>query len=148
MAINDAGRQLIRNAEGRRFNAYTDSAGVWTIGYGHTGNVKSGDAITDSQAEAFLTSDLDKAEGDVLSLVTVALTENQKAALTSFVFNLGKGSLQGSTLLSLLNKGDYAGAAGEFGRWVKATNAKTGEKETLPGLVTRRAAEAALFRQA
>jgi lysozyme len=73
-------------------------------------------------------------------LVTAPLSDGQFAALASFAFNLGGGNLAKSTLLKKLNAGDYAGAAEEFGRWVKSGG------QTLPGLVARRAAETALFK--
>ncbi len=72
-------------------------------------------------------------------MVKVPLTANQLGALTSFAYNLGSGALASSTLLKLLNAGDYAGAAAQFARWNKARG------KTLAGLTKRRAAEAALF---
>ena len=59
--------------------------------------------------------------------------------MVSFVYNLGAKAFSGSTLLLKLNRGDYDGAAGEFGRWVR------GGGKVLPGLVARRADECALF---
>jgi len=130
---------LVKHFEGLRLQAYLCPAGVPTIGYGHTAGVALGQTITAAQAEQFLAQDLTAAAGQVDKLVTVALNPQQRGALASFVFNLGAGNLKSSTLLKLLNGGDYAGAAGEFGKWVKAAG------KTLPGLVARRAAEAALF---
>jgi lysozyme len=124
--------------------AYRCPAGVWTIGFGHTGrDVKDGMTCTVAQAYAWLAADLDSAARAVDNLVTVPLSANQRGALASFVFNLGPNALRGSTLRRKLNAGDYAGAAAEFKKWVKAT--VDGRVVTLDGLVTRRAAEAALF---
>ncbi len=134
---------LVKHFEGLYLNAYLCPAGVPTIGYGHTAGVKMGQTITAADADAFLQADLTAAAAQVDKLVKVALNPQQRGALASFVFNLGAGSLQSSTLLVLLNKGDYAGAAGQFGRWVYAT--VNGVKTQLPGLVKRRAAEADLF---
>ena len=134
---------LVKHAEGLYLKAYRCPAGVITIGYGHTAGVTMGQAITAAQAEAFLAADLAAAARDVDRLVKVPLTPQQRGALASFVFNLGAGSLAESTLLKLLNKGDCAGAAGQFGSWVKAT--VNGVKTTLTGLVARRAAERDLF---
>ncbi|MBP2295927.1 lysozyme [Azospirillum rugosum] len=134
---------LVKHFEGLYLNAYLCPAGVPTIGYGHTAGVKMGQTITATDADAFLQADLTAAAAQVDKLVKVPLNPQQRGALASFVFNLGAGSLQSSTLLVLLNKGDYAGAAGQFGRWVYAT--VNGVKTQLPGLVKRRAAEAELF---
>lgn len=137
--VNHACVDLVKEFEGCRLEAYQCPAGVWTIGYGHTHGVKYGDAITQSQAEAFLIEDLTQASAAVSKLVTVPLNENQHGALTSFVFNLGAGGLAKSTLLKRLNSGDYEGVPEEMNRWVFAGTKK------LPGLVRRRAHEGRLF---
>ncbi|NUB05801.1 lysozyme [Azospirillum sp. Vi22] len=134
---------LVRHFEGLYLKAYLCPAGVPTIGYGHTAGVRMGQTITSLQAEVYLRADMAEAAAAVDQLVKVPLTDQQRGALASFVFNLGAGSLQSSTLLRLLNQGDYAGAAGQFGRWVFAT--VKGKKQVLDGLVKRRAAERALF---
>jgi len=134
---------LVKHFEGLYLTAYLCPAGVPTIGYGHTAGVQMGQTISAEQADQFLQQDLTGAAASVDRLVKVAVNPQQRGALASFVFNLGAGSLQGSTLLRLLNQGDYEGAAGQFGRWVYAT--VNGVKTQLPGLVKRRAAEAELF---
>lgn len=139
MRISDAGLALIKRSEGFRADAYRDAAGIWTIGYGHTGNVRAGDRVTPAEGEALLRADLAVAEDEVARAVRVPLRQGQFDALASFVFNLGGPALEGSTLLRKLNAGDYAGAAAEFPRWCHAGQG------VLPGLVTRRAAERALF---
>lgn len=144
---------LAQHFEGLYLTAYRCPAGVPTIGYGHTAGVTEAHigrrAITEDEADRMLADDLAQAAAAVDRLVKVPLTDRQRGALASFVFNLGAGALGESTLLKLLNRGDYSGAAGQFGRWVKATvrDKKTGQpaKVTLAGLVSRRAAEAALF---
>ena len=82
-----------------------------TIGYGHTAGVRMGQTINGLQAEVYLRADMGTAAEQVDKLVKVPLTDRQRGALTSFVFNLGAGALQTSTLLRLLNQGDYDGAA-------------------------------------
>ena len=139
MHLSDSGVNLIKAFEGLRLSAYQDSGGVWTIGYGHTGSVQPGERITQGQAEELLRKDTGWAQDAVRQQVHVPLTQRQFDALTSFTFNLGAGALQGSTLLSKLNAGDYAGAQAEFGRFVHAGG------RVLQGLVRRRAAEADLF---
>ena len=137
--INSAGLALIKEYEGFRANAYLDTGGVPTIGYGSTRGVKMGQTVTPDQAETLLEADLAIAEKDVASAVKVPLTDNQFAALVSFTFNLGGPALRRSTLLKLLNAGDYAGAGGQFKLWINDNGRK------LPGLVRRRAAEFALW---
>lgn len=133
------GIALIKEYEGLRLGAYLCSAGVLTIGYGHTGGVKEGDLITEQKAEQLLQDDLKKFENGVLRLVRVPLTQNQFDALVSFAFNLGVGNLGKSTLLKMLNDRDYKGAASQFIRWNKAAG------KELAGLTRRRIAESELF---
>jgi lysozyme len=130
---------LVKTSEGLRLQAYQDSGGVWTIGYGHTEGVTAGQVITAAEADALLQTDLSEAGDEVESLVRVPLTQGQFDALTDFVFNLGAEALKRSTLLMLLNVGNYAAAANQFRVWVLDAGA------VQPGLVTRRAAERALF---
>jgi len=133
------GVELIRHFEGCRFDAYLCPAGVWTIGYGHTADVKEGDSIDQEAAEAFLIEDLEKFEQAVTRLVEVPLTQQQFDALVSWTFNLGAGNLAESTLLRKLNNYQYAEVPEQMMRWVRAGG------KVLDGLVRRRAAEAALF---
>lgn len=131
--------ELIKSFEGLELEAYLCPADIWTIGYGHTGNVKEGDSITKAEAEALLDKDLQTFRNGVKRLVKVPLNENQFGALVSFAYNLGLGSLQNSTLLKMLNAGDYTGAADQFLRWNKSGG------KVLTGLVRRREAERAVF---
>lgn len=139
MKASGACRALIRRFEGCMLQAYLCPAGVPTLGVGHTRGVKMGDRCTVQQADVWLTEDLQDAEAAVNSLVKAPITQAMFDALVSFVFNLGAGRLGESTLLILLNKRNYAGAAQQFGRWVNSNGVK------LKGLVDRRAAEAELF---
>ncbi|MBP2301582.1 lysozyme [Azospirillum picis] len=142
--VPPAALDLVKHFEGLFLGAYLCPAGVPTIGWGHTKGVKLGQRITRQQAEELLSADMAEAADAVDRLVSVPLTDNQRGALASFVFNLGPGSLGGSTLLRLLNAGASMESIGEqFGRWVNATVG--GVKKQLPGLVARRAAEKALF---
>ena len=139
-ALSDRGLRLIKDCEGCRLTPYQDSVGIWTDGYGNThGVVPGGPPIGPAKADADLMRNLAGAAADVARLARIALTQGQFDALVSFTFNLGAGALGGSTLLRKLNAGDAAGAAAEFGKWVHAGS------EVLPGLVTRRAKERALF---
>ena len=136
------GIPIIKQYEGLKLEAYLCTAGIPTIGYGHTRGVKLGQKISAAQAEVFLDHDYEEAEDAVKRLITVPLTDNQLGALTSFVFNLGEGRLLGSTLRRKLNSGDYKGAAAEFDKWVYSGGKK------LNGLIARRAAERKLFETA
>ena len=139
MRTGTDGIELIRHFEGCCFDAYLCPAGVWTIGYGHTANVKEGDRVDQEAAEAFLIEDLEKFEQAVTRLVEVPLTQQQFDALVSWTFNLGPGNLEKSTLLAKLNQGEYTDVPFEIKRWTRAGGV------ILPGLVKRRDAEAALF---
>lgn len=133
-------KQAIKTAEGLRLTAYKDGGGVWTIGYGHTGaDVREGLTISLPEAERILTHDLRVAEGHVNSAVQVKLTQNQFDALVSFVYNVGGGAFKTSTLLKLLNTGDYEGAANQLLRWNKDNG------KTIQGLTNRRHEERELF---
>lgn len=105
--INAAGLALVCDAEGLRLEAYRDTSGIWTIGYGHTRGVRPGDSINIEQAGQLLEADLMEAERAVNALVKVPLTENQFSALVSFVFNEGEAAFSKSTLLTKLNEGGY-----------------------------------------
>ncbi|GGA00341.1 lysozyme [Dyella caseinilytica] len=139
MQPTQAAIDLVKASEGLRLSSYQDDAGIWTIGWGHTADVIEGMAITEQQALDFLAADLSVAGNAVSALVKVSLTQSQFDALADFVFNEGEGHLRSSTLLRLLNAGQYQAAAAQFKFW----NLAAGQVE--PGLVTRRAKEAALF---
>jgi len=173
--VSDAGLALIKQHEGCRLQAYLCPANRLTIGYGHVILPKwdfglfhrisaaelarmvaecqarrrvSQEAqvvlrIRQDQAEALLAKDAQQV-ANFLNSVLPPVNQHQFDALVSFVFNVGQGNFATSTLRKKLAFGDIAGAAAQIDRWIKATN-KHGEKVTLPGLVTRRAAERALF---
>lgn len=136
--IGQAGLALIKQYEGCRLTAYKCSAGVWTIGYGHTAGVHSGMTITQAQADAYLQQDTAKFEGYVNNPAYVSITENlnqnQFDALVSFAFNLGAGNLR------KLCKGR---TAAQIALAMTSYNKAAGK--VLAGLKRRRAAEQALF---
>ncbi|RQQ37078.1 lysozyme [Burkholderia stagnalis] len=145
MQISPKGDKLIQASESLRLVGYFCPAGIPTWGWGHTGpEVRVGQAITMATAQADYASDkASKAEGPINRFVKVPLNQNQFDALGSFVFNVGAGNFQSSTLLRLLNAGDYDGAANQFSVWNKGR--VNGALVVLPGLATRRGAEKALF---
>lgn len=131
---------ITKEFEGCKLKAYICPAGKLTIGYGHTGSdVTEGMEITQDRAEELLMQDLTVASKAVNSYVTHPINQNQFDALTDFTYNCGSGNFKSSTLLKLVNAGDFAGAALEFGKWNK------GGGKVLDGLTRRRAAESALF---
>ena len=130
---------FVASWEGFRGDAYLCPAGVWTIGFGHTLNVRKGMSISHSEAWTLLVQDLTYAQKTIAPLVDVLVTPGQFVALLSFAYNLGAGALRDSTLRKMLNAGDFEGASKQFGRWVFAGGVK------LRGLERRREAERQLF---
>lgn len=164
--VNEAGINLVKSFEGIpdgnpetiNLDPYLDNTQIWHIGWGHAirqnGRYLRGQSdksaahdlypwgITVEQAEPLLVADLIEAGQEVsLLVVSVKLTDNEFAALTSFTFNLGVNNLKHSTLLCDLNAGDRTAASFQFTRWVLVDGVK------MPGLVRRRNAERDLFLQ-
>lgn len=142
MKASQAGLDLIAYFEGYSPSAYPDPATggqPWTIGHGHTKGVLPGDRCDRATALHWLAEDVAEAEAAVDRLVTVNLTQEQFDGLVSFTFNCGAGSLQSSTLLKMVNAGDFDGAEGQFARW------NQGAGRVMAGLVKRRHDEAAMF---
>jgi lysozyme len=143
--------KLVQQSEGcakRRgdgsFEAYPDpgSGGdPWTIGWGSTGpDIKRGVVWTQKQCDDRFTAHLGEFAAKVSKLLAgTPTTQPQFDAMVSFAYNVGIGNLQSSTLLRKHKAGDHEGAAAEFAKWNKAAG------RVLPGLVKRRAAEAALY---
>lgn len=133
--------KALKRLEGLRLETYTDSVGINTIGYGHTSSKHAfaGNKITKAKAEELLEEDIKEAARAVDSYVTVPLSQDQRSALIMLTFNIGVPNFRKSTLLKLLNKGDYNGAADQFLVWRKAGG------RVLQGLVNRRAEERAMF---
>ena len=144
MKTSQAGIALIQRFESCKLSAYQDSVGVWTIGYGHTGNVygrpvSAGMSITVQDAEALLKADLSIAEKGITTALNQPVTQSQFDALVSLAFNVGVDATAKSTLLKLLNNGEVMLAAKEFPRWDMAGGTH------LLGLLRRRVAEMQLF---
>lgn len=143
MTPSEACFNLVKRFEGCRLTAYPDPAtggDPWTIGFGTTGpGIKPGTVITQDDAENYLRRDLVHVGEQIDKLLTVDVTQGQFDALVSLAYNIGVGNLAKSTLLRKLNAGDVLGAAMEFPKWRNAAG------RVMPGLVTRRAAEQALF---
>ena len=138
--------ELIRRHEGFRSQPYYDPAGLPTRGYGELLSSTPGadlsqfSAVSESEANQQLAQRIQELERQIDQLVQVPINQNQRAALTSFAYNVGTNAFADSTLLRELNAGDYEGAANQFPSWVFAGG------QRLPGLERRRAEEAELFR--
>ena len=150
---------LIKKYEGLELKAYKCPAGVWTIGYGHIENVKSGDEISAEEACNILKNDVQKYHRCVINEVGAICNANQVGALTSFAFNVGIGiqkevaeqmrqngkkpavGLLNSTLLKVIknNPNDFDNIKKQFMQWVR------GGGKVLPELVARRQMEADIY---
>jgi lysozyme len=136
----------IKEHEALRLTAYLPTKDdVWTIGWGHTRTARQGMVITVAQAEALLRDDLAWVEDTIDALVKVPITQNQRDALGSLIFNIGRTSFSKSTVLRKLNAGDYRGAADAFLMWNKQRDKKTGKMNVLRGLTKRREQERVMF---
>ena len=139
-AYSEEGIALTKSFEGLRLEAYRDCAGIWTIGYGHTGpTILEGMTITEAEAELLLRADLADAIACVNKAVNTSITQSQFDAMVDFCFNAGRGNFLQSSLLRKINLQDVEGAAAQFGLWIHAGG------EVVSGLVCRRAAERELF---
>jgi lysozyme len=143
------GAAFIAHFEGLKLNLYNDPVGHATIGVGHLvhkGPINGSEpaefkqGISRERAFELLQQDARTAADEIARSVNVKLSQQQIDALISFTFNVGTGAFRDSTLLRLLNGGDYRSVPSQLDRWTKASG------QTLPGLVTRRKAEGALFR--
>lgn len=137
---------LIAQAEGCKLEAYLCPAGVPTIGFGETRGIKLGMKWTQAHADAQLCMTLGDFTRDAQKLLKRPATPNQLGAMVSLAFNIGIGAFANSSVLNNHNAGEFERAASSFGLWVKAR--VNGKLVDLPGLVTRRRAEAALYRKA
>lgn len=154
LSYSGKGEGLSKSFETLRLVAYDDKRpnyllqpgerilGTLTIGWGHTGaDVFIGQTITEDEANALWEQDSKRAEIVVNTYVDVVLTQGEFDALVDLVFNIGSANFKNSTLLRLLNVGDYHGAANEIDKWDHAGGV------VLAGLLRRRQAETVLFNQ-
>lgn len=139
-----------------RLDPYLCPAGYWTIGWGHVvldpkGNQLRGPenkqrarevyphGISLDEAAVLLSDDVRRFAAGVFRAVKVDLNDNQFCALVSLAFNIGFGSFSRSTLLKLVNRGDFAKVPAQFLRWTKIAG-----QESI-GLRRRRTTEAMLW---
>jgi len=140
MILGLAGQNLIKSFEECKLVAYQDQGGIWTIGWGHTGpEVVEHLQCNQQQADAWFLQDVAAAEHAVNVTVLHAISQNQFDALVSFTYNVGAGSEAHSTLIQVLNAGNYQTAADQFLVWDHVNGVPNA------GLLRRRTAERALF---
>jgi len=155
--VGQSGKNFFKEWEGLETEVYLDSGGAATIGIGHlltrserlSGKIVIGNTVGDyregltvDQCYALLDQDLDWGENAVNELVRVSLTQNRFDALVSFVFNVGRQAFEDSTLLKLLNRGQYDEVPTQLKRWNKDNGM------VVQGLVNRREKEIALWNEA
>lgn len=145
MRLSRRGIQMLKGFEGRRDKVYVDPAGYPTGGWGRKLGEQElqkypvGSAVPPRVQESWLMESIREAERAVRQLVSRPLNQNQFDALVSLTFNIGRSRFARSTLRKLVNNGDFEGAVAAFSDWEKS------RRRRLPGLVTRRKAEAELF---
>ena len=139
MKISEDGLELIKKFEGCETTAYQDSVGVWTIGFGHTKGVEEGQTCSIEDAESMLADEMDEYEGYINNMVKVELQQHEFDSLVAWVYNLGPTNLSESTMLKVLNGGQFDRVPDEMNRWTRAGG------EILEGLVRRRQAESLMF---
>jgi GH24 family phage-related lysozyme (muramidase) len=152
-SVSQQGIDFIKGWEGFRATMYNDPVGHCTIGYGtllHHGNCDGRSSeqpyingVSEENATQLLAREVGGIQQTINNTVTVALNQNQNDALVSFVYNVGSNNFQKSTLLRLLNQGNYDAVPTEIKKWTKAH--QDGKLVDLPGLVKRRSDEADLF---
>ena len=140
--IGKKGIELIKRFDGFKAKPYLCSAGVWTIGYGHTNGVtKDSRPVSREDAEGLLREDLMAVVDGLNRLVPESLTQEQFDSLCSFCYNLGVPAFQNSTLRKVIdrNQNDHARIRTEFMRWVYVKG------RSSDGLIRRREEEADLY---
>ena len=138
MHISDKGLALIERFEGFSPDVYVCSGGRRTIGYGHvirriSPECPPGSAehrlhqalhddtpLSEKDASDLLHQDCRVAERALRRHIRVFLLQHRFDALVSWVFNLGGGTLQASTLRRVINRGHHDRVPSEMYRWVYA----------------------------
>lgn len=136
---------LIAESEGCKLKSYLCPAGVWTIGWGHTQNVRPGMTCTQDEADLWLLEDVEDAARAVDFYATADVNANELGAMVSLTFNIGINAFKTSTVLKQHNRGNKLAASRAFGLWNKITDPRTKKKVESVGLTSRRAKEAALY---
>jgi lysozyme len=134
------GTALTEDFESCRLTAYQDVKGIWTIGWGHTGpDVHEGLVWTQAQADAAQLADVQTAQNCANNIITIPISQNENDAVVDWIYNVGCGAAEGSTLIRDLNAGQIESAAAQFDAWDHASG------KVVAGLLRRRQAETELF---
>jgi len=141
--ISPGGLRLIKGFESFSPIPYVCSGGYLTVLWGHV--IKKGEIFdhpyTEDEGEPILLYDISVAERAISRLIHVPLSQNQWDSLGSWVYNLGSGALQASTLRQVINREEFDEVPSQIRRWIYAGGRK------LKGLIARREIEARLFAQ-
>jgi lysozyme len=150
MKPNNATIDLVKRWEGFKAKAYICPAGVLTVGYGTTNragiagvNITTDTVVTEAQATEWLVKGLEKFGAQIMPAITAPINENEYGAFLSLAYNIGPSAFRESSALRHFNAGDKAKAAAAIKLWDKAT--VNGKRQTMQGLVNRRADEVRLF---
>ena len=142
MVTSDEGKDLIKNFEGCKLSAYkpVPTEKYYTIGYGHYGpDVSKNMKINEATAEYLLIKDIQPIE-NLLNGLKINFRQRQFDALVSWIYNLGTGNFNSSTLKKyIVADHDDLSITDQMIKWVNAGG------KPLPGLMRRRAAEANLW---
>lgn len=148
MKISLNGKNQLIKHEGIRYEMYYDVAGLPTIAIGHLINLKTEKhlltkKLTNREVMELLNKDLLRFENNINKVVKVPLNQNQFDVLVSFSFNIGINAFNQSSLLRVLNQGNYEEVGNQLMRWNKAV--VNGKLQPVLGLTNRRKDEVKLF---
>ncbi|OXX31812.1 lysozyme [Vibrio sp. V09_P4A23P171] len=139
LSVSENGLRHIANEEGCRLKAYQCSADRWTAGMGHTEGITASTLLTEQQVAEYFVKDVASAERFVKKQIKKKPNQAEYDMMVSFVFNLGAGNFQTSTLLRKFNQGDNLGACKQYPRWVYVNGKDCRVKENdCEGITKRR----------
>jgi lysozyme len=120
-----------------------DGTQLYSIGLGH--QIQPDElylmesTLTDEEVLEIFRNDIENIRLSMNKVIKVPVDKNQQLALLSLRYNIGENAFNNSTLLKLLNQGNYDGASARFAEW------RLSEGMINKGLVARRERERQLF---
>ena len=133
--------EIIKKYEGFSSQAYKCPAGIWTVGWGHTGRDINKDTIlTREEAELMLKKDVANLQEQILFLLDDKPSMNELDALTSLVYNVGLGAFKKSRLLKRINLKENGELIAK--EWIEFNKVNG---KVVKGLLRRRAEEICLY---